>query len=178
MSKTSDTLDLDDIPAPGSPASSNNIPDASKETPDASVKSIDALKKTTDALKQTTDALKKTLDTSKITTDASKNTLDYLKTTPDDSKKIVEPANTVPDPLKSIPDPPVRWERASNGAVPKMAFVGGVDITGEKLYIARVLHDGDLTPGKVVPSHKKAYVPYYGKEYGYNEYEVYIYGYP
>lgn len=68
----------------------------------------------------------------------------------------------------------LRWQPASNGYVPKMAFNGGVDSNGEKLYVARTIHRGDLTPGKLAPSHGVTYIPYDGREYCHREYEVLV----
>ncbi|CAG0901449.1 unnamed protein product [Darwinula stevensoni] len=48
---------------------------------------------------------------------------------------------------------PTRWVEASGGEVPIGAVVGGED-GGEALYVARAEHEGDMLPGKLVPSHR------------------------
>lgn len=45
-----------------------------------------------------------------------------------------------------------------------------VYLIGEPLYVARARHEGDLIPGKLVPSHNVAYVPYGGGEHGHSDY--------
>lgn len=57
----------------------------------------------------------------------------------------------------------VCWVPASNGQVPPRAFPGGED-NGEAVYIVRCRFQGGLIPGKLVPSHGQAYVPWGGQE--------------
>jgi len=64
------------------------------------------------------------------------------------------------------------WIPASNGEVPPDAPEGGID--GEPLFIARARHEGDLIPGKLVPSHRVAYVSYGGGEHPHSDYEVLV----
>lgn len=63
------------------------------------------------------------------------------------------------------------WVPAREGQVPPRAFPGGED-NGEAVYIVRCNFQGDLVPGKLVPSHGQAYVPWGGAENPVKEYEV------
>lgn len=62
------------------------------------------------------------------------------------------------------------WVAASSGEVPPGAISGGQD--GEELYVARARHENALIPGKLVPSHGVAYVPWSGGEHPHESYEV------
>lgn len=62
------------------------------------------------------------------------------------------------------------WVPAANGQIPPGAVQGGHD--GEPLYVARARHGSDLIPGKLIPSHNVAYVPYGGTEHPHSDYEV------
>lgn len=62
------------------------------------------------------------------------------------------------------------WIPATNGQVPPGAVQGGQD--NGVLYVARARHEGDLIPGKLVPSHNVAYIPFAGAEHGKTQYEV------
>lgn len=42
------------------------------------------------------------------------------------------------------------------------------------MFVARARHEGDLIPGKLVPSHAVAYVSYGGTEHGHADYEVLV----
>jgi Protein of unknown function (DUF3421) len=53
-------------------------------------------------------------------------------------------------------------------------LAGGKSEGGEDLYVGRVKHDGAVTVGKVQPSHNTCYIPFYGKELGFTEYEVLV----
>lgn len=64
------------------------------------------------------------------------------------------------------------WVPASNGEVPPEAVQGGTD--GEPLYVARCRHEGELIPGKLVPSHNVVYVAYAGGEHPHSDYEVLV----
>lgn len=64
------------------------------------------------------------------------------------------------------------WVDASGGQVPPGAVVGGQDCSGEPLYVARAQHEGATLPGKLVPSHGCAYVPWGGLEHGKPQYQV------
>ncbi|XP_063216418.1 uncharacterized protein LOC134527556 [Bacillus rossius redtenbacheri] len=71
-------------------------------------------------------------------------------------------------------DASVAWEFTTNGDIPEGAIAVGMTQDGEKLYAGRVMHDGTLTPGKVHPSHESCYIPYYGEELPFKEYEILI----
>ncbi|KAK7862740.1 hypothetical protein R5R35_002512 [Gryllus longicercus] len=68
----------------------------------------------------------------------------------------------------------VAWQQCSGGRVPPKAVEAGRTCDGEKLYVGRVVHDGALTPGKVHSSHRKCYIPFDGKEFAYDKYEVLV----
>lgn len=62
------------------------------------------------------------------------------------------------------------WVPAQGGEIPPNAVKGGYD--NEDLYVGRARHEGDLIPGKIVPSHGVCYISWGGQEHGKNEYEV------
>lgn len=64
-----------------------------------------------------------------------------------------------------------RWVASGGGNVPPNAFVGGQD-NGEPLYVVRCNFQGGNIPGKLVPSHRTAYVPWGGVENAVPQYEV------
>ncbi|KAJ6225050.1 hypothetical protein RDWZM_003595 [Blomia tropicalis] len=68
----------------------------------------------------------------------------------------------------------VEWQRGSNGFVSDDAVIGGNDVNGERIFVGRVHHGGDLIPGKIVPSHGVLYVPYAGDEHSHREYEFLV----
>lgn len=53
-------------------------------------------------------------------------------------------------------------------------MIGGLDSSGEKIYVGRVKKDGIILPGKVVPSHKSCYVAHNGAELGSSKFQVFI----
>jgi len=63
------------------------------------------------------------------------------------------------------------WVAASNGQIPPSAFAGGED-NGEPVYVVRANFNGGLLPGKLVPSHGQAYIPWGGAENPVQQYEV------
>lgn len=65
---------------------------------------------------------------------------------------------------------PPCWVPSSGGQVPSDAIEGGID--GEPIFVARAQHEGALIPGKLVPSHACAYIPWGGGEHPHAEYEV------
>lgn len=65
-----------------------------------------------------------------------------------------------------------QWVNASGGQVPPGAVPAGNDTSGEPMFVARAQHEGAMLPGKLVPSHGCAYVPWGGAENGKNEYQV------
>ncbi|XP_075992760.1 natterin-4-like [Anticarsia gemmatalis] len=68
------------------------------------------------------------------------------------------------------------WVYASNGTVPGGAVLGGVDVDGKEVYVARAEHAGATVPGKLVPSHGHAYIPWGGEEISKTEYQVLVDG--
>ncbi|KAI8438201.1 hypothetical protein MSG28_010820 [Choristoneura fumiferana] len=69
-----------------------------------------------------------------------------------------------------------QWMNATGGQVPPGAVPGGQDSNGEPMFVARAQHEGATLPGKLVPSHGCAYVPWGGAENGKNEYQVLVGG--
>ncbi|KAF2904887.1 hypothetical protein ILUMI_01289, partial [Ignelater luminosus] len=63
------------------------------------------------------------------------------------------------------------WVAASGGNVPPRAFQGGED-NGQPLYVARATFEGGLLPGKLLPTHGTAYIPWGGNENAVADYEV------
>jgi len=63
---------------------------------------------------------------------------------------------------------------SSRGSIPPNAVRGGEDLSGETLYIGRVMHQGSKIPGKLHLSHGVVYVSWGGKEHGKREYEVLV----
>ena len=68
---------------------------------------------------------------------------------------------------------PLRFVHAANGQVPPYAYAGGQGHEGPQ-YVARSYHEGSLVPGKFVPQHGVAYVPWGGKEHAKTQYEVLV----
>ncbi|CAG9581150.1 unnamed protein product [Danaus chrysippus] len=66
------------------------------------------------------------------------------------------------------------WVKAANGHAPANSLVAGHDVTGEPIYVIRAEHEGDLIPGKLVSSHRGAFLPWGGKEITKTEYEVLV----
>lgn len=67
-----------------------------------------------------------------------------------------------------------RWAPASGGDCPPGAVRGGSEANGAPLFIARGRWEGSLTPGKLNPDHRTAYIPYAGKEIGLRDYQVLV----
>ncbi|XP_065219813.1 uncharacterized protein LOC135845271 [Planococcus citri] len=65
-----------------------------------------------------------------------------------------------------------RWVPSNNGSFPPNAVVAGADVSGELIYVIRAQHEGALIPGKLVPSHRAAYVAWGGRENPKDSYEV------
>ncbi|CAG0886306.1 unnamed protein product [Darwinula stevensoni] len=63
---------------------------------------------------------------------------------------------------------------ASHGHFPDGAVEGGMTADGEKLYVARTEHKGDLLPGKLHPSNSVCYVTYAGAEHHKDTYHVLV----
>ncbi|XP_065209885.1 uncharacterized protein LOC135838179 [Planococcus citri] len=65
----------------------------------------------------------------------------------------------------------VSWVRTFNGNVPANAILGGQEGT-DTFYVGRANHSNFRIIGKVLPRLQSIYIPLYGKEYGYKDYEV------
>lgn len=70
------------------------------------------------------------------------------------------------------PEPTIKWRPGRNGSVPTGALVGGKDINGEPLYVARAKYGRGLYPGKLACSHHGCYVSFNGEEHIVRSYEV------
>lgn len=65
----------------------------------------------------------------------------------------------------------VHWEHASGGSIPPGAVEAGWD-QSDTVYVGRAFYEGEVVPGKVIPSHGVCYISYNGEEHGVGEYEV------
>uniref|UniRef100_A0A336MUL6 CSON007745 protein n=1 Tax=Culicoides sonorensis TaxID=179676 RepID=A0A336MUL6_CULSO len=103
---------------------------------------------------------------------------DYEIFVTDDASLITPVIATVPEtkPVAATEKKPdieeKLWRSCIGTNVPANAVQGGHDVDEEPLYIGRVKHEGAITPGKVNADHGLCYVPFGGKEYSRNEYEV------
>uniref|UniRef100_A0AAG5D5F1 DUF3421 domain-containing protein n=1 Tax=Anopheles atroparvus TaxID=41427 RepID=A0AAG5D5F1_ANOAO len=68
----------------------------------------------------------------------------------------------------------VSWVDALDGSIPNNAIPGGRTASGEVLYIGRTSFCGSVTPGKVVPSERKLYIPYGSCEVATKHYELLV----
>ena len=64
-------------------------------------------------------------------------------------------------------DAEFEWIYSSNGEVPPLAIQGGHTSLDEPLYIGRVVHNGELLPGKIHPRENGCFISYGGQEYKY-----------
>lgn len=64
------------------------------------------------------------------------------------------------------------WAECSSGSVPAEAVKAGQDEDGGIMYVGRALHEEDVLPAKVCPSHGCAFVSYNGEEHAKTEYQV------
>ena len=86
------------------------------------------------------------------------------------NKKIKKLKILVPDGKANF-----AWVPSSNGQVPEEAIPGGYTSTGEILYIGRKMYKGEMTPGKIHPSHDCLYISYNNDEHCYKDnYEVLV----
>ncbi|KAL1434366.1 hypothetical protein MTO96_011985 [Rhipicephalus appendiculatus] len=67
--------------------------------------------------------------------------------------------------------PLCHWVRCRGVHLPHNAVSGGTDLQGEETFVGRAAHDGDVLPGKVVPSRGVCYVAYGSCEHGYEDYQ-------
>ncbi|KAL1434365.1 hypothetical protein MTO96_011985 [Rhipicephalus appendiculatus] len=70
--------------------------------------------------------------------------------------------------------PLCHWVRCRGVHLPHNAVSGGTDLQGEETFVGRAAHDGDVLPGKVVPSRGVCYVAYGSCEHGYEDYQVLV----
>ncbi|KAK4002256.1 C3 and PZP alpha-2-macroglobulin domain-containing protein 8 [Daphnia magna] len=66
------------------------------------------------------------------------------------------------------------WLDMKDGKLPMRAVIGGVDSSGEKIYVGRLKKDGTLLPGKIVPSHNCCYAAHDGQECGSSKFQVLV----
>lgn len=95
----------------------------------------------------------------------------FSSPTPSHYPNIANVPNT-PVPAYGYPTNAPKWIPSSNGSVPPNAVTAGTDVSGELIYVARAAHEGALIPGKLVPSHRVAYVAWGGRENPKDGYEV------
>ena len=78
--------------------------------------------------------------------------------------------------MKILVAPPgmLRWVPSQRGDKVPNAVIGGRSTNGEPYFIGRCRNQGNLTPGKVHPSHGVCYIPYGGKEVAHPHYEILI----
>ncbi|XP_075534725.1 uncharacterized protein LOC142569399 [Dermacentor variabilis] len=69
--------------------------------------------------------------------------------------------------------PVCEWVMCFENRIPYNAVPGGED-SGETIYIGRAVHNGEVIPGKVVPSHSCCYVAYEGAEHSHRDYQALI----
>lgn len=68
------------------------------------------------------------------------------------------------------------WIPCSAGdPLPRGAVHVGTDKEGVGLYAGRALHEGDLLPAKINPTHEVAYVCWGGEEHAKQDYEVSVF---
>ncbi|XP_077523001.1 natterin-4-like [Amblyomma americanum] len=70
--------------------------------------------------------------------------------------------------------PPCHWVLCHGESIPPNAVPGGEDKGGRAMFVARAVHEGDVIPGKVVPSRGFCYVPYKKEEHCYKDYQVLV----
>jgi len=72
--------------------------------------------------------------------------------------------------LTVSPQVQARWVQSNNGQVPPNAVEGGYQ-DGNKTFVGRALHDGEVAPGEVVPSDGSFYISHNGSEVEFKNYE-------
>lgn len=63
------------------------------------------------------------------------------------------------------------WTSGRTGK-PLWALVAGSDLDGSKVYVARAFYEGEMIPGKYIPSKQKMYTCWNGEEIMKNKFEV------
>lgn len=66
------------------------------------------------------------------------------------------------------------WRETRKDEIPPGALEAGYAETGERLYIGRIKHKGNMCLGKVQPSHECLYIVFGGKEIAYKSYQIFI----
>lgn len=66
------------------------------------------------------------------------------------------------------------WVVARDGTAPLNAFEAGHSEQGEKLFIGRFKHLGEIVVGKVQPTHRVCYIPFDDRELNSNQYEILV----
>ncbi|CAN7997444.1 unnamed protein product, partial [Ixodes hexagonus] len=88
----------------------------------------------------------------------------------------MEFSSNIYDVLTKAPSAQYVWVRMGGCVMPRNAIVGGRTPSGEPMYVGRHVHKGEMTPGKVIASHRCIYIPYLGKEIRYRDFELLIQG--
>lgn len=68
----------------------------------------------------------------------------------------------------------LQWADCTNGVIPENAFIGGHTESGEKLYIGKCYHNGNVVVGKVQKSHETFYYPWWGREHKTKTFQVLV----
>jgi hypothetical protein len=68
----------------------------------------------------------------------------------------------------------MKFVDSRDGIIERGAIIGGRTANGENLYIGKVQHENTLEIGKIHPSHKCMYIPYYGKEIKFTNYKILV----
>ncbi|XP_065290198.1 natterin-3-like isoform X2 [Dermacentor albipictus] len=71
-------------------------------------------------------------------------------------------------------NPACHWVVCEGSDIPGNAVAGGDDKGGEVTYVGRVLHEGELLPGKVVRSLGACFVTHAGLEYSSRDYQALV----
>ncbi|KAH9372031.1 hypothetical protein HPB48_000851 [Haemaphysalis longicornis] len=88
----------------------------------------------------------------------------------------VEFSSSIYEVLVKAPSVNYSWIRMGGCVMPRNAIPSGRSACGELIYIGRHVHKGEMTPGKIIPSHRCIYIPYLGKEVRYRDFEILIQG--
>lgn len=72
----------------------------------------------------------------------------------------------------------LRWKEYEMGRFPYAAIKSGYGENRVPLFVGRAVHEGNVLVGKIHPQNNRIYVPYKGREYSYNKYEMLLAGRP
>jgi|GEM_PF-1916952 len=67
-----------------------------------------------------------------------------------------------------------QWVPVTNGQIPGNAVIGGFEANGDRIFIARVNHEGGVHVGKARQGDQTAFIPYGSREISLPNYEVYL----